>query len=54
MIEESEPAQSSLYTYCYGHTLNLACANTIKQLKVVKNALETTLEITKLVKCFPN
>ena len=51
MIKKIEPR--ALYTHCYGHALNLACADTIKQCKIVKNALETTHEITKLVKCSP-
>ena len=51
MIKEIEPR--ALFTHCYGHALNLACADTIKQCKVVKEALETTHEISKLVKCSP-
>ena len=49
MIKKIEPR--ALYTLL--HALNLACADTIKQCKIVKNALETTHEITKLVKCSP-
>ena len=51
MIKKIE--SRALYTHCYGHALNLTCADTIKQCKIVKNALETTHEITKLVKCSP-
>ena len=51
MIKEIEAR--ALFTHCYGHALNLACADTIKQCKVVKEALETTHEISKLVKCSP-
>ena len=51
MIKEIEPR--ALFTHCYGHALNLACADTIKQCKVVKEALEMTHEISKLVKCSP-
>ena len=43
----------ALYTHCYGHALNLACADTIKQIKVMKDALDTTHEITKLIKKSP-
>ena len=46
MIKKIEPR--ALYTHCYGHALNLACADTIKQCKIV-----TTHEISKLVKCSP-
>ena len=42
MIKKIEPW--ALFTPCYGHALNLACANTIKQCKVVKKALETTMK----------
>ena len=39
MIKEIEPR--ALFRHCYGHALNLACADTMKQCKVVKEALET-------------
>ena len=51
MIKKIEPRAQ--YTNCYGHALNLACADTIEQCKIVTNALETTHEISKLVKCSP-
>ena len=43
----------ALYTHCYGHTLNLACADTVKQCKLMRDSLDTTYEITKLVKKSP-
>ena len=43
----------AVFTHCYGHSLNLACADSIKRCKVIKEALETTYEITKLVKMSP-
>ena len=43
----------ALYTHCYGHALNLACGDTIKQCKILKDGLETTYELTKLVKKSP-
>ena len=39
-----------LYCHCYGHSLNLACADFIREVKIMKEALDTTYEITKLVK----
>ena len=42
-----------LFTPCYEHDLNLASSDTIKRCHKMKKALETTLEITKLVKYFP-
>ena len=38
----------ALYTHCYGHALNLACADTVKQCKLIRDALDTTFELTKL------
>lgn len=43
----------AVYTHCYGHALNLACSDTIRQCKLVRDALDTTHEITKLVKKYP-
>ena len=55
-IEEEEP--KAIYTYCYGHALNLAAGattkgDTTKACTTLKNALDITLEITKLVKLSP-
>ena len=50
-ISEIEPR--ALFTHCYGHALNLAACDTIKRMKVMKDALETTHEITKLIKYSP-
>lgn len=43
----------ALYIHCFGHALNLAVADTVKQSKVCYDALETVLEVTKLVKFSP-
>ena len=43
----------AVYTHCYGHSLNLAAADAIKNSKVMKSALDTTHEISKLVKYSP-
>ena len=40
----------AVFTHCYGHSLNLASNDTIKRSKLMKNALDTTHEITKLIK----
>ena len=39
--------------HCYGHALNLAVSDTIKQSKVCCDALDTAYEITRLVKFSP-
>ena len=43
----------AVYTHCYGHSLNLAAADAVKQSKVMKSALATTHEVTKLIKYSP-
>ena len=43
----------AIFTHCYGHSLNLACCDTIKQSKLMHDALDTTHEITKLIKKSP-
>ena len=50
-ISDLEPR--AVYTHCYGHALNLAAGDTLKQCKVMKDSLETTWEITKLIKYSP-
>ena len=50
-ILEEEPR--ALYTHCYGHALNLACSDAIKGCKLMRNALDTSYEIVKLVKKSP-
>ena len=40
----------ALLTHCYTHSLNLAVGDAIKNSKIMKDALETTHEITKLIK----
>ena len=43
----------AIFTHCYGHSLNLACGDTIKRCKLMQDALDTTHEITKLIKKSP-
>ena len=43
-ISAEEPR--ALYTHCYGHALNLAAADTIKQNKLLRDALDITGEIS--------
>ena len=46
-------AKTAVYLYCYGHALNLACVDTIKNSKIPQDSLEVAHEITKLIKYFP-
>ena len=43
----------ALFTHCYGYSLNLAASDTVKNSRLMRNALETTHEITKLIKFSP-
>ena len=45
-----ELEQRALYTHCYGHPLNLAAQDSIKNVKLMQDTLDTTYEITKLIK----
>ena len=47
-ILEEEPR-----AHCYGHALNLACSDAIKGCKLMRNALDTSYKIVKLVKKSP-
>ena len=50
-IRDLEP--KAFFVHCYGHALNLSACGTLKQCKPLRNALETTHEITKLIKYSP-
>ena len=51
--DKSMTWKKALYTHCYSHSLNLAASDTLQNCKVMKTALETTHEITKLIKYSP-
>ena len=42
-VSADEPR--AIYTHCYGNSLNLACCDTIKRCKLMKDALDTAYEI---------
>ena len=50
-IQNIEPR--ALYTHCYGHTLNLACQDSVKNCILMKDTLDTVQDITKLIKKSP-
>ena len=50
-ISQIEPR--AVYTHCYGHSLNLAASDALKGSKLMKDALETVHEISKLIKYSP-
>ena len=43
----------AVLTHCYGHALNLAGGDAMKQSKVCKDALDVAFEISKLVRYSP-
>lgn len=43
----------AVFTHCYSHSLNLAASDSVKKSQFMKSALETTHEITKLIKKSP-
>ena len=43
----------ALFTHCYGHSLNLAMCDTLKNCKLARDALDTAYEISKLIKFSP-
>ena len=51
LLQREQP--TAYFTHCYGHSLNLAVSDTIKKCVCMKKALDTTHEITKLVKYSP-
>ena len=51
LISDIEPR--TVYTHCYGHSLNLAASDALKESKLIKDALETVHKITKLIKFSP-
>ena len=50
-ISSEEPR--AVFTHCYGHSSNLAVGDTVRQSKLMKSALETVSEISKLIKKSP-
>lgn len=45
--------ERAVYTHCYGHALNLAVSDSVKGSKVMRDALDTVFEISKLIKYSP-
>ena len=43
----------AIFVHCYGHALNLAVGDSIKNNSVLRDTLDTTFEISKLVKYSP-
>jgi len=43
----------ALFTHCYGHALNWAASDSVMKCKIVKDAMDATFEIRKLIKYSP-
>ena len=50
-IYEMEPP--AVFTHCYGHVLYLSVSDTIKQCIIMKDCLDTSYELVKLIKYSP-
>ena len=50
-IKSDEPI--AVFTHFYGHIINLAASDSMKTSRTMKDALETTHEITRLIKYSP-
>ena len=50
-IKQENP--KCLLTHCYCHALNLAIGDTVKNVQLLKEVLDTAYELTKLVKYSP-
>lgn len=49
-ILQKESRYRDVYSHCYDHALNLACSDTVESFTVLRDALDVTREITKLIK----
>ena len=52
-VQLSSEEPRAIYTHFCGHALNLAAADTIKQNKLLRDALDITSEVSKLLKYSP-
>lgn len=53
VVRIKEDEKRALYTHCYAHSLNLAVGDTMKTSKLLNDTIDTTFELTKLVKKSP-
>ena len=53
VVQIKKEEKRALYSHCYGHLLNLAVGDAMKGSKVLKDTIDTTFELTKLVKKSP-
>ena len=53
VVQIKEEEKRALCTHCYTHSLNLAIGNTMKNSALLKDTIDNTFELTKLVKKSP-
>ena len=46
-LQKEEPR--ALYTHCYGHALYLACSDAVKKCKIMRDALDSSYELSQKV-----
>ena len=51
LVQKEEPR--AILVHCYGHSLQLAVCDTVKQIRIMSDSLDTTNEISKLLKYSP-
>ena len=52
VLQIEEPR--SVFTHCYEYALSLACSDAVKNYKIMKETLDTSYELIKLVKKSPH
>ena len=51
VLRDEEPR--AIFTHCYGHALNLAVSDCVKQCNIMKSSFEVVAEVSKLIKKSP-
>ena len=52
-VQIKSEEERALYTHCYAHSINLAVGDTMKVCPVLKDTIDNTYKLTKLVKMSP-
>ena len=53
VVQIKKEEKQALYSHCYRHLLNLAVGGAMKGSKVLKDTIDTTFELTKIIKKSP-
>ena len=52
-VQAKSEKERAFYTHCYVYSINLAVGDTMKVCHVLKDTIDNTYEVTKLVKMSP-